>query len=189
MKSFYAHTIHVTNFSKDDFEVLEKILQSGYVLSRNGIKDLGFDMKHISRHIVYNGTDYVSLCDLKRKHQHYSAYNMFTSRGLSLLFDHSIPVIKTIYINDSDNFPYSMQTLAYSINRYSDLEDEVQVRDGISLDYLRGLCLSLSLLESYHHDNYVKNYLNSLQELLKKYNLNVPIYDINNGKVRKIKKL
>ena len=190
MKSFYAHTIKITNFARTDFDSIEKILKSGYVLSRNKIKELGEKkVSDISQNIVFNGVDYVSLCDLRKKHDSYSSYNLFTKRGLSLLFDHKIHVIKPIYICHEKNLIYNMQTLAYSVNRYSDLTDEVQVRDGISLDYLRGLCVPLSLLEEFHMRGYCEYYLNYLQELLEKYNRIVPIYDIDNNKLRKIKKI
>ena len=178
---YYAHTISTYNdFFLSDLEKLENIIKSGYVLSR---RRLGLN----SRDALFNGMDYISLCDLSKEHLAYSSYNLYTKRGLSLLFDKKIDVIVPQYVvinkrslNDIDK----MHELGLS-GRFSDFMDEVQVKDELSLDFMRALSLSYDAICESHSEEYIKKYLLAVKEILLDYNYHVPIINLDNAKILK----
>ena len=188
MDEYYVHTIRISNFRIRDFDNLEKVLKTGYLLSRKKQRELG--NKSIDNSVLtvlFNGMDYISLCDLKMNHEGNSAYNMYTKRGLSLLFDRDIPVIIPKVINQSDyNYSYFYLHFFGGNERYTNLIDEVQVKDQVSLDYLRGMCLSLSVFKSFYNDDYIENYLKYLNLLLEKYKYSIPVYNLDDKKIIKI---
>lgn len=189
MEEYYAHTIQISNFRIKDFDNLEKILKSGYLLSRRKLRKKGD--KNISNSafsMLFNGMDYISLCDLAKNHDGNSAYNMYTRRGLSLLIDRDIPIITPTLLPPGE-YSYFDLKLFLGKERFSDLVDEVQVRDSISLSHLQGMCVSLSVFKSFYNDDYIENYLRYLEILLSDYNYNVPIYDLDSKEKIKIKTL
>ena len=94
--NYYSHTIRVTNFDISDVYRVKNIFKIGYLLSRNKLKDIIYDegINISETTALFNGMDYISLCDLTMEHDEYSAYNMYTKRGLSLIFNKKLPVIK-----------------------------------------------------------------------------------------------
>jgi hypothetical protein len=184
--NYYAHTI--TRFYRYDINIskLEQILASGYLLSR---RKLGLE----DEYVAFNGMDYISLCDLSVLHNDYSAYNIYTRNGLSLLFDKSISVIKPIIIEERIKsileFSSKMNEIGRGKIRYSDLHDEVQVKDELSLCYLRGVSVSLDKIVELHDIEYAKKYLESIKRKLIEYNYDIPIYDIDCEEEVNIKKL
>ena len=71
-----------------------------------------------------------------------------------------------------------------SINRYSDLEDEVQVRDRISLDNMCGFTMPtyefIRMFKSVEHDSrVVYEEVLKYKELFDKYGYDMPFFDIN----------
>ena len=184
MNEYYAHTIRLSNFNKIDLERIEKILKKGYILSRRKLLLLGEDEIDIREETsTFNGMDYISLCDLKKEHHDYSAYNMYTKNGLSLLLSRDIPVIMPNLVEKSNRLDsiFNMHKLGKGENRYSDLEDEVQVKDSISLEYLKGLCFSIKKLLSFCDEDYLYYYIEVLNFLLYKYHYPVPIYNIDDN--------
>ena len=187
MDEYYAHAIRISNFKIKDFENLEKILNSGYLLSRMMQRKLG--NRGLSTSIitaVFNGINYISLCDLKMNHDGHSAYDMYIKRGLSLLLDRDIPVVKPTLIDQSDYTYYNMKVFLGK-ECYTNLIDEVQVKDKISLEHLKGMCLSLSVFKSFYNEEYISDYIKYLGILLNKYNYDVPIYNLDNKEKIKIK--
>ena len=121
--NYYAHSI--SKFDKFDFNdiiVLQKILSTGYVLSRRNL-DL------CEEDALFNGMDYISLCDLSAHHEDYSAYNIYVKNGLSLLFDKNIKVIKPVYINlDKRDLNIGEKMHEFGLKGiYTDLSDEVTI--------------------------------------------------------------
>ena len=185
----YAHTIRVSNFSLDDISLLYEILNSGYLLSRNNIIKEGIE---ITNKIIntdtsaFNGMDYISLCDMKEEHEFNSSYNMYVRNGLSLLFNHDIKVIKPIVINGYErslNHFYNMHYLGMQSSRYTDLSDEVQVKDQLSLDNLIGFSLPKKKIIGEHSIEYYFAYLEMADEVIGEYYPNLPIYNLDDGKV------
>ena len=187
MDEYYAHAIKISNFKVKDFDNLEKILKSGHLLSRMKQRKLGD--RSLNTSIItaaFNGINYISLCDLKMSHEGHSAYDMYIKRGLSLLIDRDIPVIKPILIDENDYTYYNMKVFLGKAC-YSNLVDEVQVKDKISLEHLKGMCLSLSVFKSFYDEDYINDYIKYLNILLNKYNYDVPIYNLDDREKIKIK--
>ena len=181
MLKYYAHSFSKTdNLMLSDFTKLEDILKNGYLLSR---RKLGLSEEEA----LFNGMDYISLCDLEKKHPKNSAYNLYIKRGLSLLFDKKIEVVEPDYIYVDYNTIGSIDMMHYYgiKGRYSDLIDEVQVKDEVSLNYLRGIMLSLSRMQYYYTDEYIEEYLKVVSYLLDKYHLDIPIINLDNEKILK----
>lgn len=186
MDEYYAHTIRISNFKIRDFDNLEKILQTGYLLSRKKQRAIGY--KSIDNNVLtalFNGMNYISLCDLKMNHDGNSAYDMYTKRGLSLLLDRDIPVIIPQVIDQNDYNYFNIQSFLGN-KRYTNLIDEVQVKGSISLEHLKGMCLSLSVFSSFYKHDYQEDYLKYLNLLLEKYHYNVPIYNLDDKEIIKI---
>ena len=181
MEEYYAHTIRIKDIDSN-LERLEQILKSGYLLSR---RNLGLDSVEDS---LYNGLDYISLCDLSKNHNGYSSYNMYVRNGLSLLLDHNINVITPTLLDYSIYTYMDVKNLDLVHNRYSDFKDEVQVKNRISLEYLKGLCIPVSMFYAMGDSNCLNNYVKRVYELLEKYNYSVPLYNIDSEEVIKIKK-
>ncbi len=185
MDNYYAHTIRVSDYDRYDLDILEKIFKCGYILSRNGLNKIGEKGVKVSLETaLFNGMDYVSLCDLSKRHDYYSAYEMYVKRGLSLLFSHGIRVLEPIIIEKNlRNLDYinNMHNLGIGVDRYSDLLDEVQVKNEISLAYLKGLSLSINSFLKSNSEEYLRYYLKNVKYLLMKYNYKIPIYNIDTG--------
>lgn len=184
---YYAHTIRISNFRMRDLDNIEKILKSGYLLSRRKLRQNGDRSIETSVFsMLFNGMDYISLCDLKMNHDGNSAYNVYTKRGLSLLLDHSLPVIRPTIL-EPNSYNYFDVKLFLGKKRFTDLIDEVQVKDSISLNYLKGLCLSMTAFSFFYNEDYINNYLDDLCQLLKDYDYDVPIYNLDTKEKIKIK--
>lgn len=178
--NFFSHTIsEYDTFAFGELKKLEKILKDGYLLSR---RKLGLNVEMAA----FNGMDYISLCDLSKEHEDYSAYNIYTKRGLSLLFDKSIKVIEPNYyqreIRDVVYFK-KIHEMGLGKTRYSDLKDEVQVKNELSLEYLRGILLPYLKIMNRTCLNYANYYLDEIYSLLKQYNYDVPIINLDDEKV------
>ena len=181
---YYSHTINITNFSLKDIDKVEEILKAGYIYSRRNLKDI----LHINKeeldekNALFNGMDYVSLCDLSKKHREYSAYEMYVKRGLSFLFNKKIEVIVPSIVNirvGTYSFISDAHYFGLSRGRYSDLYDEVQVKDKVSLNNLEGMILSLSSIKSYRGEDHLLEYLKLLKKVLILYQKNVPIINLD----------
>ncbi len=189
MNNSYAHTIRVSSFSLDDINELYKILNSGYLLSRNNLIKEGITIpnKIINADTsVFNGMDYISLCDMQKEHDFYSSYNMYVRNGLSLLFNHDIKVIlPTIVDGYGRNIDYlnKMHNFGLKKARYTDLSDEVQVKDKLSLDNLIGFCFPKKKIIQERNIEYYMAYLEMANEVIREYYPNLPIYNLDDGKV------
>lgn len=189
MNNSYAHTIRVSDFSLDDINVLYKILNTGYLLSRNNLIKEGITIpnKVINEDTsVFNGMDYISLCDMMAEHEFNSSYNMYIRNGLSLLFNHDIKVILPTLIDGygrNIDHLYNMHNLGMQKTRYTDLSDEVQVKDKLSLDTLIGFCLPKKKIIQERNFEYYMAYLEMANEVIREYYPDLPIYNLDDGKV------
>lgn len=182
----YLHTLFASKFysSKKSLNLLEKILISNELLSRK--------LQGLSDSINFCGEDYISLVDLKKRNQfksdEYNSYLLFARFNPSIIFPNNIfdvvePVILPLKIADYYDSVHLMQMLGASKDsRYTDLLDEVQVKDRISLDFMIGFMLpSYEVLNFWRNDSInmdiVKRECEKYRELLIKYGHDVPIYD------------
>lgn len=179
MKKIYLHAIDFKINFDDDYTKLKKIFESGYLLSRR--------LSHYSSPIGFNGLDYISLCDYDKRNlkaldgrSEYNAYHTYIENGLSLVLDDKIKVIKPKIIYPHDGTIYDTCDISKIglIKRASDMPDEVQVKDKISLEHLIAITLSKEkFLMNYSKEDYL-NYLKMIKELLDLYHYNVPIVDL-----------
>ena len=206
LNSYYLHAIDCQNGNPFDgnhsIEVLKEILDSGELKSKRlrGITDTSFG--------GWNGIDYISLCDYRRRNNRpygnnqflrgYTAYNAYIKTSLSfILTKNKISAIKPQLVEpiifDWDSH-YIMYELGNSTNgRYSDLPDEVQVKDRIPFDRIKGMTIPIEYMVTEHipeikFKNYkyipsynsreLIEYLNRLKELLNQYKLSSDLYDL-----------
>lgn len=189
MEEFYAHTIEVSGFTIKDIYRLEDILKCGYILSRRNLRYIIDDCSITSEETsLFNGIDYISLCDLKKNHCGYSSYNSYTRNGLSLLIDNSIEVVTPTLLDRKEYNYYNVKSLDLINNRYTDFKDEVQARDKVSLEYLRGLTIPLSSFYVLYNEDYLNYYVGYIESLLEEYHQRVPIYNLDTWEKIKIKK-
>lgn len=197
LDNYYLHGINVVFEPKKDIEktlmIFEKILQKQYVLSRRLQNDLN------TKKGGWNGLDYISLCDYQNRNASpyennpfyigYTAYKSFICNSLTLIFEKKgLTVVKPELVAPSI---FSWDTLEemrilgnHPTKRYSDLPDEVQIKDKISLENLKGIIIPLTSMShnqytAERYDDLVINFFSELKKILINYNQNISIYDLN----------
>ena len=186
-KQIYLHGIYATSDIYDNIttlRILKQILLSDALLSarRQNIKD---------HKALFNGLDYISLCDYEKRDQYlikkFNAYESYIKYSLSLIFPkEKLEVITPTVIDTREmpNYYQKMEELGLSNDkRYTDMPDEVQVKDYISLDIMTGLTLPIAkmgvnYLKPERSAKIVMKNVEETHKLLAKYNRDVPIYDI-----------
>ena len=187
-KEIYLHAIYARSNTFDSItslKILKKILKSNALLSSRLQ-----NKKHIKP--MFNGFDYISLCDYEKKDcsilDRYNSYEGYIKYSLSLIFpkDKIDAIIPTLVdISKGKNYYYEMEKFGLSETiRYTDMADEVQVKDRISLDLMTGITLPLSkmtyeLLNEEKNTYLILKEIEQIEKLLNKYNKLVPIYDID----------
>lgn len=183
MEAMYLHAIYADMEeydSKETRRTLEKILKSQYLLSlrlQNRLMDsCGF-----------NGPDHIALCDYEKRFLYqendssYNAYQGYIRNSVSLIFlkqDIQVEIPQLVDIVPENKAGYH---LMYHLGRskekrYSDLPDEVQVKDLIPLTKLAGITFPTHLLKAKESEI---GEIKLINDILKKYGYNVPIYDID----------
>lgn len=192
MKNIYLHGIANMAFAeeeKESIEAIEEILTQNYLLSRieqgklNNVKE------------GYNGIDRISLCDydtgievMSEFYHPLTSYEMFINQSLSFIFPKKninaiFPIIVSNNISEEELF--ELQTDPQFEGEYfTDLPDEVQVKDKLSLDYMEGITIPIEYIfqQSKSLEDATKKiiyYLNNLDELLKKYKRKNHIYNLD----------
>ena len=191
----YMHGINNYGFRdynpKVQLKVLAKILKSGALLS---VRNQG-----ISYSTNFSGFDYISLCDYEKRNcfiegvpsdiGKYNSYYQYIVHNLSLSFSKDkLDVINPIlidYIGNSDRPYVKMKVYGLKEERYSDLADEVQVKDRVPLEYLEQITFptiaffrdSMCFTPSSRIKALTKE-IKKIEDILKEYYYNVPIYDI-----------
>lgn len=197
---YYFYAISVISDREKDFDktihVLKQILESGYVLSRR------LQGNTNSKTNGWNGIDYISLCNYFERnvtpydnnpyYQGYNAYNTFVSRSLSLIIDKKrIRAIKPKLVEpvifDWESLE-KMRILGNATQRFSDLPDEIQVKNRISLAKMVGITLPLCHMGHDEHTNtyytdLVIHFFEELTKLLESYERNIPIYDLETKEI------
>ena len=206
LNSYYLHAIDCQNGEPFDgnhsIDVLKEILASGELKSKRlrGITDKSYG--------GWNGLDYISLCDYRRRNNRpygndqfykgYNAYETYIKTSLSFILTKSKicaikPQLVAPIIFDWDSH-YIMYELGNSTKgRFSDLPDEVQVKDSISFDRIKGMTIPIEYMVTEHipefkSKNYkyippynakeLIEYLNRIKDLLNKYKLFIDLYDL-----------
>lgn len=145
----------------------------------------------------FNGHDYVSLCDYAKRNDYksfmgkYNAYHTYVRYSLSLAFPKDkLNIIKPkvlngVYIRDSKGYN-EMEKLGKSRKeRCTDMPDEVQVKDKVSLDNLCATTFPLHLLKGFSDSSLdeqaslIMLEIEEIDRLLNKFGYDVPMYDID----------
>ena len=206
LNSYYLHAIDCQNGNPFDgihsIEVLKVILNSGELKSKRlrGITDKSYG--------GWNGLDYISLCDYRRRNNRpygndqffkgYNAYETYIKKSLSfILTKNKICTIKPRLVEpiifDWDSH-YIMYELGNSTEgRYSDLPDEVQVKDRISFDRIKGMTIPIEYMVTEHIPEFkskkykyippytieeLVEYLKQLKDVLSAYSVSNELYDL-----------
>ena len=184
----YLHAIYAISEiynSKMTLMVLKSILESNALLSAR--------LQHKRSHnVLFNGMDYISLCDYEKRDKFlepkHNSYEMYIRYSLSLIFPkEKVDAIVPEMIEISYRRGYQQVMGSYGMDedkRYSDLPDEVQVKDRVSLDNLTGITVPIS---KFHTPfflegpsiKYAIQEITKIRSLLDTYHINVPIYDID----------
>ena len=193
-EKIYLHTIN--NDTSDYYkpkkqkEVLTSILKAGEVLSRRKQGDLRDNTN-------FCGLDYISLINYEKRfvsnkqREHYNAYYAYARSGLSLTFPQDkVDVIEPTIIgicSDNYNGYLTMRELGMSEDeRFTDLPDEVQVKDRVSLEYMNGILfptdnflVSRVFVTRRKMIELLKKELNEIKELTARYGYDISIYDVD----------
>lgn len=193
MNRFYYHGI-----TDNALLCLESILKEGAILSRSLMNDKQLELsKH--EYIGYNGNDYISICQKYYNGELSDCYEEYIRDNISLIIANPSDIIATNLTNSNDklskNFNVYYNKFHNSQIRYSDLTGEFQVYKKIPLKNIVAISYPLTILindieNSYmskkekanHYRKIILEYYN-LVKLLKKYNINKPIIDLENWKL------
>lgn len=184
-KKIYLHGIYsISDYydSRMTLKILKKILESDAVLSAR----LQGKKNHI---VLFNGMDYISLCDYEKNGIHildYSnAFENYARYSLSLIFPKDkLKVIEPEIVDLVSDYETISKYGLSEVKRYTDLPDEVQVKDRISLDLMSGITLPISkmrniFLNESRTTSMVLREIEKVNTLLEKYNHLVPLYDVD----------
>lgn len=189
-KDVYLHSVIAGGFrysNEKTLEILEKILKSGELLSANL---RGGDCRY-----NFCGGDYISLSDYEKKDQGkglkktYNSFYQYSIYGPSIMIPkNEIEVIEPIVLDRIivfySGYKNMMMELGLSDERYTDLEDEVQVKDRVSLDKMCGMTIPTACMLRFfknYKENCIMAYdeIQKIRELFDKYGYDVPFYDID----------
>lgn len=135
----------------------------------------------------YNGFEYISLCRLTDTSSNAeSAYDVFIKNSFCLIISDDIPAVKTFDVNDKKLMEkYRKEKLEFSLNkntselRFSDMQDEWQVKTFIPLDKIIGIGIPLRYFRYVKSKNEIKK-VNSILEIA--YILGLDIVDTSEYK-------
>ena len=192
--NIYLHAINVTNNgiyidTYDTYILLYKILKCHALLSSRLQKSISND--------GFNGVDYISLCDYSKRDifngesGDFNAFSTYIRYSLSIMFPKDkFDVIEPTIIEAptlrtaKDYVKMKKLGLLKGDHRYSDMPDEVQVRDKVSLDHMIGLTYPIHLVR-HNGESYIKKIerimcdLDTMNFALSENGYDVPIYDVD----------
>ena len=192
-KNIYLHAINATSDDNyptiETYQILCKILKCGALLSSRLQRKLSTD--------GFNGKDYISLCDYTKKDikkgedGKYNAFHTYIRYSLSLVFPkNELSVIEPIILSDiyainKEGF-MKMKKLGEikGDRRYTDMPDEVQVKNKIPLASSTALTYPthLSIDDEIGERATIAKImidLDSINKALDRFGYNIPIYDID----------
>lgn len=162
---------------KFNFDYLIEILDSGYVFAR-------YKSPHKNSDVSFCGNKFISLCKYQDGididtidyyedgHILHSGFNNYITNHIGLVFK-SIPVLPTIYMPYTELYENPDDS---SIIRYSDIGDEYQAYEEISLNDLVAILYPKLFMENYNKVTCNKDYC-YLVKYLKEKHYSVPIID------------
>lgn len=194
LNEVYLHGICIcdNNDFTNTFDILEKILKSGSLLS------LSLQEKYDHDKIGYNGLNYISICDPTKINEvynkkkiciNYNAFSYHIKRSLTLaLSKENIETVKPILLEPNFMRRKSDKEIIYLINKpnrkFSDYPDELMVKNRISLNNLKFITIPVSYFMSNakkeeNKKDIIIDLLRKTKTLLKNYDRIVPLYDLD----------
>ena len=136
MSKFYYHGV-------EDLLTMLKIIDCGYIKSK---KLLGYGKEN-----DFNGLDYISLCkkeaDFMYEDGKLNSYDNYIKNSFCFIISDKIDAKRCIYIDISKCNTEQMKRISNNQNeRYSDMFDEWQVKDRISINDVVGIGLPLNYI-------------------------------------------
>ena len=184
----YMHALGNNSILSDQMITFSSVFNSGAVLSLN--------KQGIYKPNGYNGSDYISLCDYEKrnkspKNTQYNSYYLFIRQSISLAFPKDkIEVVTPKYISQYDKDYYDiLDNMDKDNDRYSDLLDEVQVKDSIDISLLSYVTFPLDFyLDQARFTKefkyyLVNNYIKQMKSIMTYYNNLVDIFDIDSKEI------
>ena len=183
-------SLQVLDLCLDKFE---RIIQTNGILSRKQIiKEFGMEYFEKAKEnyctVNWNGNDYVCVCKFLTDYEGCTftseAYRLFCKNGFALIIDR--------FVLNNAEFDVCGQFQ----------DGEIRIKDKIDFKYVKGILIDrLNPKSIAEHKKDIRNFsreetedwlkdiyeneLNSIFEILNKYNLNLPIYSSHNGKIIK----
>lgn len=199
LENYYLHAIACNDgkpFNDENALIkMEQILKSNNILSRRLQGDVDTSRGG------WNGLDYISLCDYSRRnakpyknkafYKGYTAFASYISSSVSLVLNkEGLEVVKTELLPPAVFDWDSLEEMRYLGNhptkRFSDMPDEVQVMDSISLSRIEGITIPLAYMinDRYgevHSREMIVSFLKDLKSILKSYDKSIPFYDLSSS--------
>ena len=142
---------------------LEQIINTGGIYSRNRLKEHNIYYEHKP---VENGNDYISVCVKNPNNEEFEGIN----EGLDSSFNSYVGMNKiALVISDSINNNHTFR----NSNEANFLPGERQIKDCIELQYIIGITVM------FENEEYQEVAVQRVNDLLRQYNINIPILDRN----------
>ena len=191
LNNYYLHAINSN--SNDNFDEktilkrLTEVLKSKKILSRRKMIDMPPNKGG------WNGLDYISICDYSKKnnppfenldhYKGYTAYELFVKNSIAFILKKDsingiVPNLMPPAVFDHALLAEMCVLGNHPTERYSDLPDEIQVRDEISLDHMVGMAVPIEKMMEIMNTKDIIEFLKKVKKLLIKYHRPTAFYDL-----------
>jgi hypothetical protein len=161
-------------------EHLRKILESGYILTRETLGMSGWG---------FNGKSYISLADYDKRnemaYEYYNSYYLYANNSVSIMIDPKkvdtkVPkLVEPVEFSLLSHIRFILAAWGILDGLYSDLPDEVQVKGRIKSDTFTGITIPTLMIAHNYDINKVKELYIRIKMLLEKLKYNLEVYDIS----------
>lgn len=157
---------------EDDMKVLEEILEDKAILSRKGLnKKRGLLQRLNIKRLNWQGTDSVSVCVHPFRARETETIQQAETRDWHDAFPYFVGQCLSFVLSDE-----ILKNAKPNVSKA--MRDEIQICGNIALEHIVGLGVPTSYLEKYGS----KDSIVRIKRLLKKYELEIPVYDIRNNR-------
>lgn len=157
---------------EDDLKVLEEILSDKMILNKKGLnKKVGLLQRLNPKRLNWQGKDSVSICMHPFSKRKVEEIQQAETRDWHNAFPYFIGQCLSFILSDE-----ILENVKPNVSKA--MGDEIQVYGNIPLEYVVGFGVPSSYLEKYGN----KDSILRIKDLLKRYELEVPIYDIGNNR-------
>lgn len=147
-----------------DLNSFMSILDTGEIKCRRLIEKEGIKTSRTLDPIFgvgYNGYEYISLCQLNNfSYNSESAYRVFVRNHYCFIISNEINAVKTVYVHSKEIDEYYKEEFITSLRnqfegdlRFSNMQDEWQVRNRVSLNDIVGIGIPFNMLQYNNHND------------------------------------